>query len=346
MIRTAFLRSFDWSGRAPRRELWAFLAFAALLLLAVATAELWLTNQDVQSPRGVYLVGSALFIPGVSILVRRLHDRGRSSGWIILVVIPLVRLVLVAYLLLVRGQTRRDPPDAPVVLHGLAVLAAASVTLLIAGRAFWHPSVMLSGSMKPGLLVGDYVISRYVQPDDLRRGDVIVFRNGDAQGDQTSRLIGLPGDTVQMKDGVVFINGAAAVQQSDGQFVEIYENQGPLGHPPRCGNAPVGAGGRCKTDRATETLPGGNSHAVLNIAPGRFGDNTSAVNVPKDQFFVLGDNRDDSIDSRIAAVAGGVGFVPAENLIARADRILVSSAGRALWAVWAWRADRTLMAIE
>jgi signal peptidase I, bacterial type len=114
---------------------------------------------------------------------------------------------------------------------------------------------------------------------------------------------------------------------------------------PRCSNDPVGRGATCVKNRYIEELPNGVSHAILDIGPGP-NDNTPVYTVPEGEYFFMGDNRDNSTDSRVAQMARGVGFVPAENLIGRADRVMFSSAGRSLFFVWTWRADRFFKRIE
>ncbi|MDR0809069.1 MAG: signal peptidase I [Gemmobacter sp.] len=241
--------------------------------------------------------------------------------------------------------------------------------LLIAGlfrtllfQPFWIPSE----SMKDTLLIGDFLFvnkmaygySRYSCPFALcpfsgrilatepERGDVVVFRHPTQGTDFIKRLIGLPGDTVQMKDGVLWLNGQEVPQTPAGVFEELYEPQGPMRNMPRCENAPVGAGGVCTRSRFTETLPGGRQHDVLNIDKNGFGDNTDIFTVPPGKYFFMGDNRDNSTDSRVSQSADGVGYLPAEYLIGRADRIIFSSAGRRMLYFWTWRADRFLKAIE
>jgi signal peptidase I len=132
----------------------------------------------------------------------------------------------------------------------------------------------------------------------------------------------------------------------DGVFEEVFEPQGPLRNIPRCENDPVGTGGICQKSRAIETLPGGRKHHVLNIDTDGGADNTDVFTVPPGNYFFMGDNRDNSQDSRFSQVAGGVGFVPAEYLIGRADRIMFSSAGRWIVAFWTWRSDRYFKAVE
>jgi signal peptidase I len=241
--------------------------------------------------------------------------------------------------------------------------------LLIAGlfrTLFFQPFWIPSASMKDTLLVGDFLFvnkmaygySRVSCPFSLcpisgrlfgsepKLGDVVVFRHPVNGEDYIKRLIGLPGDKIQMKDGVLFINGVEATQEQAGEFVETYEKQGPVGNTPRC-KVPVGMGGDCVKDRYVETLPNGRKHDVLNIE-NRTGlpDNTAVYTVPEDHFFFMGDNRDNSTDSRFEQTAGGVGFVPRENLIGRADRIMFSSAGRRMLYFWTWRGDRFFKRID
>lgn len=97
--------------------------------------------------------------------------------------------------------------------------------------------------------------------------------------------------------------------------------------------------------RRIETLPNGVSHPTLNIG-NQGSDNTGIYTVPEGHYFFMGDNRDNSTDSRVPQVARGVGFVPYENLIGRADRIMFSSAGRSMFAFWTWRSDRFFKGID
>ncbi|WP_226782161.1 signal peptidase I [Oceaniglobus trochenteri] len=240
--------------------------------------------------------------------------------------------------------------------------------LLIAGifrTLFFQPFWIPSGSMKDTLLVGDFLFvnkmaygySRYSCPfaicpisgrifgSEPERGDVVVFRHPVTGSDFIKRLIGLPGDSVQVQDGVLFINGEEAVQTPDGVFAEEFEQQGPVGNLPQCENEGVGIGGTCEKSKFRETLPGGPTHSILNIRESRL-DNTPVYTVPEGQYFFMGDNRDNSTDSRVSQNAMGVGFVPYENLIGRADRVMFSSAGKSMLFFWTWRSDRFFKAIE
>jgi len=239
--------------------------------------------------------------------------------------------------------------------------------LLIAGvfrTLFFQPFWIPSGSMKDTLLIGDFLFvnkmaygySRYSCPFGLcpfsgrilgsqpERGDVVVFRHPVNGSDFIKRLIGLPGDKIQVKAGVLFINGKPVKVQPAGTFEELYERQGPEGNFPRC-TAKVGIGGTCLKERFRETLPNGVEHDILNIDT-QASDDTKIYTVPEGKYFFMGDNRDNSTDSRYPQQVGGVGFVSFENIIGRADRIMFSSAGRSLFYFWTWRSDRFLKAVE
>jgi signal peptidase I len=241
--------------------------------------------------------------------------------------------------------------------------------LLIAGvfrTLFFQPFWIPSGSMKDTLLIGDFLFvnkmaygySRHSCPFSLcpfegrlffsepERGDVVVFRHPVNGTDFIKRVIGLPGDTVQMVDGRLILNGEAVPVTPAGTFTEVFEPQGPMRSLPRCENAPVGQGGLCTKSRFRETLPGGRTHNILNIDAAGFGDNTPVFTVPAGHYFFMGDNRDNSQDSRYSRAVGGAGFVPAEYLIGRADRIMFSSAGTSMLYFWTWRSDRFFKAIE
>lgn len=257
--------------------------------------------------------------------------------------------------------------------------------LLIAGvfrtflfQPFWIPS----GSMKETLLIGDFlfvnkmaygysyascpsiIIPRFgidVDAEDFcgvfkggnsrlfgsepERGDVVVFRHPVTGRDFIKRVIGMPGDTVQLRDGVIILNGQEVPQSQAGLFTETMEHQGGQGRLPRCANGAVGLGADCLKQRFTETLPNGVEYAVLNIGD-RDLDNTGVFTVPEGQYFFMGDNRDNSSDSRVPQTSRGVGFVPYEDIVGRADRIMFSSSGRSLLAFWTWRSDRYFKEIE
>ena len=257
--------------------------------------------------------------------------------------------------------------------------------LLIAGvfrTLFFQPFWIPSGSMKDTLLIGDFLfvnkmsygysyascpsvyIPRFgidISADDIcgfldgdnsrffgsepERGDVVVFRHPVTGRDFIKRVIGLPGETVQVKAGLLYINDTPVTVAPDGTFEELAAPQGPQQLRPRCANGPVGDGGTCVKEKFIETLPGGATHSILNIAM-QGSDNTPVYTVPAGHYFMMGDNRDNSSDSRMPQTVGGVGFVPFENLVGRADRVMFSSAGRSMLFFWTWRGDRFFEKIE
>lgn len=258
--------------------------------------------------------------------------------------------------------------------------------LLIAGvfrTVFFQPFWIPSGSMKDTLLIGDFLfvnkmaygysyascpsikidrIGLDIDAEDIcgwmksedgsriwggepERGDVVVFRHPVTGTDFIKRLVGLPGDTVQMIDGKLHINGEAVKLEDGGTFTELKEPQGPEANVPRCENGPVGTGATCEKSRQYETLPNGVRHSILNIHASR-ADNTPVFTVPAGEYFFMGDNRDNSVDSRFAQTARGVGTVKFENIIGRADRVMFSSSGASMLYFWTWRSDRYFKAIE
>ena len=257
-------------------------------------------------------------------------------------------------------------------------LLIAAVFRSLFFQPFWIPS----GSMKETLLIGDFLfvnkmaygysyascpnvrlpavgvnidaqdLCGFLDGDNTRvwggepkRGDVVVFRHPVTGLDFIKRVVGLPGERIQMRQGVLHINDVPVELEDAGVFREIVELQGPGRVTPRCENGIVGQGGTCEKSRQIETLPGGRSHIVLNIG-NQSSDNTPVFTVPAGHYFFVGDNRDNSSDSRFSTRANGVGFVPYENLVGRADRVLFSSAGRSLFAFWTWRGDRFFKRIE
>jgi signal peptidase I len=257
--------------------------------------------------------------------------------------------------------------------------------LMIAGvfrTIFFQPFWIPSGSMKETLLIGDFLfvnkmvygysyascpsiripqLGLDVGADDFcgafkgadkrlfgsdpERGDVVVFRHPVTGRDFVKRVIGLPGDRVQMRSGNLYLNDVQVPVTDGGLFVEDYGPQGRFGYEPSCSNGVVGEGAVCEKERRIETLPNGVTYSTLNVGE-RALDNTGVFTVPEDEFFFMGDNRDNSTDSRVAQAARGVGFVPREDLVGRADRVVFSSGGRSMLAVWSWRMDRFFKALN
>jgi signal peptidase I len=213
-------------------------------------------------------------------------------------------------------------------LKSIAELAAIVLVIGVAKGAIAEPFYVPSGSMEPTLLIGDELLATkfaygysaasiplsIALPQTQRilgtlpqRGDVVVFRwPGDRSQAWVKRVVGLPGDRVQMRNGRLWINGEAAALEADGTALT-----GGRDEP------------RVSATRYIETLPGGRKHPILKQSGYNYLDNTPEVLVPAGHLFVMGDNRDNSADSRIAPPTG-VGLLPIENLIGRVDTLVAS----------------------
>ncbi|WP_421723455.1 signal peptidase I [Bauldia sp.] len=228
------------------------------------------------------------------------------------------------------------------------IIIEALLLALVVRTLLFQPFNIPSGSMKPTLLVGDYLFvskyaygySRYSLPfgpnlfegriwaEEPVRGDVVVFKQPrDNSTDFIKRVVGMPGDTIQLVDGVLHIDGTPVEREEAGTWID--EDTGR------------------EYTRYEETLPNGVSYTILDrgMLPS---DNTQIYEVPEGHFFMMGDNRDDSSDSR---VLGSVGYVPFENLVGRAEAIFFSVGDRASpLAFWRWpwtvRWDRLFTTVE
>ncbi|KIZ48140.1 MULTISPECIES: signal peptidase I [Rhodopseudomonas] len=211
----------------------------------------------------------------------------------------------------------------------LGQLLAVVAIVLVAKGALAEPFYVPSGSMEPTLLIGDALLaSKYpygystaslpihvafpetgrVFGETPKRGDVVVFRwPGDRSQVWVKRVIGLPGDRIQLRQGQVYIDGVAAKVRPDGQ-----------------GQSEDEEGGNETAQRYIETLPGGVSHPIFKLYDHGRLDNTPEVTVPPGDLFVMGDNRDNSADSRVPVRDGGVGLLPMDNLVGRVDAIVGS----------------------
>jgi signal peptidase I len=218
----------------------------------------------------------------------------------------------------------------------VSVIIQALLLAMVIRTLLFQPFSIPSGSMRPTLLEGDYLFvtkwsygfSRYSLPfgpdifsgriwgSDPKRGDVVVFKfPPDPSVDYIKRVVGLPGDKIQMKDGQLFINGVGVPRVKTGQIEnpDITEVPEPV-------------------DVYRETLPNGVSYDTLDLTPNSVTDNTREFVVPPGNYFMMGDNRDNSSDSRLS-----VGYVPAENLVGRANIVFFSIAGKASpLEIWKW----------
>ncbi len=232
------------------------------------------------------------------------------------------------------------------------------VIVVVAVRSLFVATFSIpSESMLPRLMIGDYLFvekwpygySRYSFPGSLplfagrmlgalpARGDVVVFKAPPMnRTDYIKRVIGLPGDTVQVRGGQVFLNGRAIPKRRIDDFVAPVTANSP------CFGAEfseVASDGQtqCRYPRYRETLPEGKSYDVLDVANSD-ADDTRLFTVPAGRLFLMGDDRDKSADSRFPAVeGGGIGFVPIENLEGRAWVSVFSTDGSAKWLLpWTW----------
>jgi signal peptidase I len=223
----------------------------------------------------------------------------------------------------------------------ISVMAQALIIALVVRTLLFQSFNIPSGSMEGTLLVGDYLfVSMYrygythfslpfspplfsgrVFGSPPKRGDVVVFRlPRDNSVDYIKRVIGLPGDRIQMIDGLLHINGVAVKRERVEDFIDRDESPHPM-----------------RVKRWRETLPNGVSYDTLDRIEHSEYDSTQPYLVPPGQFFMMGDNRDNSLDSRVAPADGGVGYVPFENVIGRAEVIFFSVGdGGPAWQVWRW----------
>jgi signal peptidase I len=218
-----------------------------------------------------------------------------------------------------------------VVIHALLIA-------LVIRTFLFQPFNIPSGSMKATLLVGDYLfVSKYsygyshyslpLSPNLFtgrigafskpERGDVVVFRlPKDDTTDYIKRVIGLPGDKIQMIDGVLHINGQPVQRERIDDFIDEEEGRRPV-----------------RVRRWKETLPNGVSYTTLDLPYNLQSDNTEVYEVPPDNYFMMGDNRHNSTDSRFPQV----GYVPFENIVGRAQLIFFSVyEGERAWEIWRW----------
>jgi signal peptidase I len=234
-------------------------------------------------------------------------------------------------------------PGAGDLVETIKTIGVVVAIFLVVRVFLFQPFTIPSASMEPTVLTGDYLIiskfdygfSRHSIPFSPplfhgrifdrtpKRGDIIVFKlPRDGHTDYIKRLIGLPGDRIQMREGVLYLNGKPVPRQELSPVIE----PGPLGFDQ-------------KVYRFKETLPDGKSYVTNSFGADGEVDNTDVYVVPPKNYFFLGDNRDNSADSRYPESIG-VGFVPEENLVGKADLVLMSWNEKAsLVKPWTWILD-------
>ena len=222
--------------------------------------------------------------------------------------------------------------------ESLKTIVYALLIALVVRTIAFEPFNIPSGSMLPTLEIGDYLFvskysygySRHSLPLSLplipgrvffsnpERGDVAVFKlPSDNQTDYIKRIVGMPGDKIQMKNGRLHINGKAVKRRR----VKDYTNPNKFGQ-------------FHSVARYLETLPNGKEHAIIEVTDQGPLDNTGIYIVPDDHYFAMGDNRDNSQDSRVRPQ---VGFIPKENLVGRAEILFFSTNNTARWwEIWKW----------
>jgi signal peptidase I len=219
------------------------------------------------------------------------------------------------------------------------------------------PFGIASGSMLPRMMIGDFLLvtqrpiafSGLTRPGSwgeralferrLERGDVVFFRHPLSGEDYVKRLIGLPGDTVEMRDGQLVLNGEKVPKVRIADYLMRVSPNSPCRYASPEAELPrlVAPGGTfCRYSRYRETLPGGKAYEVVDQSRTE-ADDTAVYMVPEGHYFMMGDNRDDSTDSRFEEEPDGVGLVPEELLVGRAGIVFFSTDGSAeLLKPWTW----------
>lgn len=251
-------------------------------------------------------------------------------------------------------MAKKEKKASHPILETISTIAWALGIAVVLRTFLFQPFHIPSGSMLPGLMKGDYIITtkyslgygKYAAAPlpfpvkegrlferEPKRGDVIVFRPEGDNKNFIKRLVGLPGDQIQVQNGQLFINGERVKSEIAGE--ETFVNQ---------------YGNEALAEAWRETFDNGKTYVVYDAQKNSQLDNTQLRTVPAGYYFMMGDNRDNSFDSRVSVLKGGAGFVPAGNLMGKAEFVLLSADDDfVLFKPWTWanmRGDRFFKGIK